>query len=220
MTGEHPGLERLTFDDSQVYTMLCRRETIGVFQLESRAQAELVRNFRLHCFANLTVKIALGRKRAEAALQQFKAQFLARAQANGAPQKIGETVFAQMQAFGSYAFPRATDTERLWMEVATTGVTAQGHLARTVAQTLRAMEVMPSTELSHWPDGTKLRVGEAIIARQRPPAARGVVPFHLLSIPSRILMCAAIRRDNLRHRIAPKVFPAIVRDDHTRSDCR
>jgi len=37
------------------------------------------------------------------------------------------------------AFPRATDTERLWMEVATTGVTAQGHLVQTVAQTLRAM---------------------------------------------------------------------------------
>ncbi|HNT76622.1 MAG TPA: hypothetical protein PKH77_16545 [Anaerolineae bacterium] len=36
------------------------------------------------------------------------------------------------------AFPRATDTERLWMETATTGVTAQGHLVQTVAQTLWA----------------------------------------------------------------------------------
>ena len=52
------------------------------------------------------------------------------------------------------AFPRATDTERLWMEVATTGVT-------------------PIAELSRWPDGTKLRVGGVIIARQRPPTARG-----------------------------------------------
>ncbi len=408
MTGERPDLERLTFDDPRVYDMLCRGETIGVFQLESRAQAELVRNFQPRCFADLTVEIALirpgplqanvvrpylrrrygqepvryvhpslktalaetlgvmifqeqvlkvardlaqftpgqaeqlrrclGRKRAEGTLQQFKAQFFAGAQANGVPQKVSETVFAQMQAFGSYAFPkshaaafavltyhsawlrcyhpaaffagllrhqpmgfysarvivdearrcgiqifgadvqasdvsatadgngirlglatvsgvgesggaqivaareygpftslsdfcqrtrlgrravkalilggafdgwciprrqlvwdlgsametiggppqldivepgtrpafpRATDTERLWMEVTTTGVTAQGHLVQTVAQTLRAMGVTPVTELSHWPEGTKLRVGGVIIARQRPPTARG-----------------------------------------------
>jgi error-prone DNA polymerase len=408
MTGERPELERLTFDDPQVYDMLCRGETIGVFQLESRAQAELVRNFRPRCFADLTVEIALirpgplqanvvrpylrrrygqepvrylhpllkpalaetlgvmifqeqvlkvardlagftpgeaeqlrrclGRKRAEETLQQFKAQFFAGAQANGVSQKIAETVFTQMQAFGSYAFPkshaaafavltyhsawlrcyhpaaffagllrhqpmgfysprvivdearrcgiqifgadvqasdvsataddngirlglatvsgvgesggaqivaareygpftsltdfcqrtrlgrravealilggafdgwhiprrqlvwdlgsametiggppqldivepgtrpafpRATDTERLWMEMATTGMTAQGHLVQTVAKTLRAMGVTPVTELSHWSDGTKLRVGGVIIARQRPPTARG-----------------------------------------------
>ncbi len=408
MTGERPELERLTFDDPAVYDMLCRGETIGVFQLESRAQAELVRNFRPRCFADLTVEIALirpgplqanvvrpylrrrygqepvryvhpllksalaetlgvmifqeqvlkvardlagftpgqaeqlrrclGRKRVEETLQQFKAQFFAGAQANGVPPKVIETVFAQIQAFGSYAFPkshaaafavltyhsawlrcyhpaaffaawlrhqpmgfysprvivdearrcgiqifgadvqasdvaatadgngirlglaavsgvgegggaqivaareygpftsladfcqrtrlgrravealilggafdgwriprrqlvwdlgiametiggppqldivepgtrpafpRATDNERLWMEVATTGVTVQGHLVQTVAQTLRAMGVTPSTELSHWPDGTKLRVGGVIIVRQRPPTARG-----------------------------------------------
>jgi len=408
MTGERPELERLTFDDSAVYDMLCRGETIGVFQLESRAQAELVRNFQPRCFADLTVEIALirpgplqanvvrpylrrrygqepvryvhpllkpalaetlgvmifqeqvlkvardlagftpgeaeqlrrclGRKRAEETLQQFKAQFFAGAKANGVSQKITETVFAQMQAFGSYAFPkshaaafavltyhsawlrcyhpvaffagllrhqpmgfysprvivdearrcgiqifgadvqasdvsatadgngirlglatvsgvgesggtqivaareygpftsltdfcqrtrlgrravealilggafdgwriprrqlvwdlgaametiggppqldivepgtrpafpRATDTERLWMEMATTGVTAQGHLVQTVAQTLRAMGVTPVAELSRWPDGTKLRVGGVISARQRPPTARG-----------------------------------------------
>ncbi|HQI83416.1 MAG TPA: DNA polymerase III subunit alpha [Anaerolineae bacterium] len=408
LTGERPELERLTFDDPAVYEMLCRGETIGVFQLESRAQAELVRNFRPQCFADLTVEIALirpgplqanvvrpylrrrygqepvryvhpllkpalaetlgvmifqeqalkvahdlagftpgeaeqlrrclGRKRAEETLQQFKAQFFAGAQANGVSSKIIETVFTQMQAFGSYAFPkshaaafavltyhsawlrcyhpaaffagllrhqpmgfysprvivdearrcgiqifgadvqasdvsatadgsgirlglatvsgvgesggaqivaareygpftslidfcqrtrlgrravealilggafdgwriprrqlvwdlgaametiggppqldvvepgvrpafpRATDTERLWMEVTTTGVTAQGHLVQTVAQTLRAMGVTPVQELTQWPDGTKLRVGGVIIARQRPPTARG-----------------------------------------------
>ena len=408
MTGTRPELERLTFDDPVVYEMLCRGETIGVFQLESRAQAELVRNFQPRGFADLTAEIALirpgplqanvvrpylrrrygqepvryvhpllkpaleetlgvmifqeqvlkvardlagftpgqaeqlrrclGRKRAEETLQQFKAQFFAGAQANGVTQKIAETVFTQLQAFGSYAFPkshaaafavltyhsawlrcyhpvaffvgllrhqpmgfysarvivdearrcgiqifgvdvqasdvsatadgdgirlglatvsgvgesggaqivaareygpftsltdfcqrtrlgrrtvealilggafdgwaiprrqlvwdlgaamktiggppqldivepgtrpafpRATDTERLWMEMATTGVTSQGHLVQTVAQTLRAMGVTPVAELSHWPDGTKLRVGGVIIARQRPPTARG-----------------------------------------------
>lgn len=59
------------------------------------------------------------------------------------------------------------------MEVAATGVTAQGHLIQTVGQTLRVMGVTPVVELSRWPDGTKLRVGGVIIARQRPPTARG-----------------------------------------------
>jgi len=35
------------------------------------------------------------------------------------------------------------------------------------------MGVTPVTELAQWPDGTKLRVGGVIIARQRPPTARG-----------------------------------------------
>lgn len=71
------------------------------------------------------------------------------------------------------AFSRATDTERLRMELATTGMMAQGHLVQTVAQTLRVMGATPVAELSRWPDGTKLRVGGVIIARQRPPTAGG-----------------------------------------------
>ena len=407
-TGERPALERLTFDDPDVYAMLCRGETIGVFQLESRAQAELVRNFRPQRFTDLVVEIALirpgplqanvvrpylrrrygqesvrylhpllkpaleetlgvmlfqeqvlkvardlagfapgdaeqlrrclGHKRAEVELAGFRERFLAGAKANNVAQKIAETVFTQLQAFGSYAFPkshaaafavltyqsawlrcyhpaaffagllrhqpmgfypprvivddarrcgvtiygadvqasdvratvaeagirlglgtvrgvgdaggaeivaarerggftsladfcqrvplgkraveslvlggafdrwgisrrqllwdvgpvletaggpprldvaepetrpafgRVTETERIWMEVATTGVTAQGHLVQTVAQTLRTLGVTPVQALAQWPDGTKLRVGGVISARQRPPTAGG-----------------------------------------------
>lgn len=54
-----PDLPALRFDDPQVYDMLCRGETIGVFQVESRAQASLIPRFQPRSFADLTIEIAL-----------------------------------------------------------------------------------------------------------------------------------------------------------------
>ena len=55
----HPDLDSLTFDDPNVFDMLCRSETIGVFQLESRAQASLIPRFQPRSFSDLTVQVAL-----------------------------------------------------------------------------------------------------------------------------------------------------------------
>jgi error-prone DNA polymerase len=58
-TGQRPDLNALRFDDSHVYDMICRGETVGVFQVESRAQASLIPRFQPRSFADLTVEIAL-----------------------------------------------------------------------------------------------------------------------------------------------------------------
>lgn len=58
-TGERPALAALRFDDPAVYDMICRGETVGVFQVESRAQASLIPRFQPRSFADLTVEIAL-----------------------------------------------------------------------------------------------------------------------------------------------------------------
>jgi len=54
-----PDLAALTFDDPAVFDMLCRAETIGVFQVESRAQAALIPRFQPRSFTDLTVQVAL-----------------------------------------------------------------------------------------------------------------------------------------------------------------
>lgn len=54
-----PDMDTLTFDDPAVFDMLCRAETIGVFQVESRAQAALIPRFQPRSFADLTVQVAL-----------------------------------------------------------------------------------------------------------------------------------------------------------------
>jgi error-prone DNA polymerase len=59
LTGTRPDLDALTPDDPEVYAMLCRGETVGVFQVESRAQASLIPNFKPTSFADLTIQIAL-----------------------------------------------------------------------------------------------------------------------------------------------------------------
>ena len=58
-TGERPDLDQLPRDDPAVYDMLCRGETVGVFQVESRAQASLIPRFQPRTFADLVVEISL-----------------------------------------------------------------------------------------------------------------------------------------------------------------
>ena len=60
-TGARPALDDLTFDDPAVYEMLCRGETVGIFQVESRAQANLIPQFQPRSFADLVVQISLVR---------------------------------------------------------------------------------------------------------------------------------------------------------------
>ncbi|HJO90557.1 MAG TPA: DNA polymerase III subunit alpha, partial [Anaerolineales bacterium] len=54
-----PELEKLRFDDPDVFDMICRGETIGVFQIESRAQSSLIPRFKPRSLADLTIQVAL-----------------------------------------------------------------------------------------------------------------------------------------------------------------
>lgn len=58
-TGERPSLGGLTPDDPAVYDMLCRGETVGVFQVESRAQSTLIPRFQPRSFEDLVIEISL-----------------------------------------------------------------------------------------------------------------------------------------------------------------
>ena len=58
-TGERPALEQLTPDDPEVYDLICRGETIGLFQIESRAQSTLIPRFQPRSFADLVIEISL-----------------------------------------------------------------------------------------------------------------------------------------------------------------
>jgi error-prone DNA polymerase len=58
-TGQAPELERLTFDDPRVYDLIAGGGTIGVFQVESRAQAQLAPRLKARCFNDLIVSTSL-----------------------------------------------------------------------------------------------------------------------------------------------------------------
>ena len=52
-------LSRLTFDDPAIYQMIAKADTIGVFQVESRAQAQVLPRLRPRSFKDLIVSISL-----------------------------------------------------------------------------------------------------------------------------------------------------------------
>jgi error-prone DNA polymerase len=52
-------LARLPMDDQAVYDMLCKADTIGVFQVESRAQQNTLPRLKPRCFYDLVVEVAL-----------------------------------------------------------------------------------------------------------------------------------------------------------------
>jgi error-prone DNA polymerase len=54
-------LDRLPLDDPAVYAMLQRADTVGCFQVESRAQAQMLPRLRPTCFEDLIVEVALVR---------------------------------------------------------------------------------------------------------------------------------------------------------------
>jgi len=58
-TGIRPDLDDLPPNDPTVFDMLCRGQTIGVFQVESRAQADLIPRFQPRSFADLVIEISL-----------------------------------------------------------------------------------------------------------------------------------------------------------------
>ncbi len=60
-TGQPPPLDRLPLDDAAVYDALCRGDAIGAFQVESRAQSQMLPRLRPRCFADIVVEVAIVR---------------------------------------------------------------------------------------------------------------------------------------------------------------
>ena len=48
-------------DDSEVYDMICRADTVGVFQIESRAQMSMLPRLRPRCYYDLVIEVAIVR---------------------------------------------------------------------------------------------------------------------------------------------------------------
>ncbi len=66
LTGAKPQAEKLTLatvppEDPAVYDMVCRADTIGVFQIESRAQMSMLPRLRPRCFYDLVIEVAIVR---------------------------------------------------------------------------------------------------------------------------------------------------------------
>ncbi|WP_424928649.1 error-prone DNA polymerase [Amaricoccus tamworthensis] len=52
-------LATLPAEDAQVYDMLCRADSLGVFQVESRAQMNFLPRMRPRCFYDLVIEVAI-----------------------------------------------------------------------------------------------------------------------------------------------------------------
>jgi len=57
--GEMPAQEDLPLDDPAIYAMLCRGDSIGCFQVESRAQQQMVHKHQPRVFNDIVVQVAI-----------------------------------------------------------------------------------------------------------------------------------------------------------------
>jgi len=57
--GHIEDLSRIDFNDPQVYDMVCEADTVGVFQIESRAQMQMLPRTRPRSIEDLTVQVAI-----------------------------------------------------------------------------------------------------------------------------------------------------------------
>src|SRR6266566_5016080 len=59
--GKPPDLSRIDFDDPAVYDRICAGDTVGLFQIESRAQIQMLRRTRPRDLGDLAVEVAIVR---------------------------------------------------------------------------------------------------------------------------------------------------------------
>ncbi|MHA1190380.1 MAG: error-prone DNA polymerase, partial [Alphaproteobacteria bacterium] len=59
--GKQLTLASIPAEDPQVYDMICRADTLGVFQIESRAQMTMLPRLRPRCFYDLVIEVAIVR---------------------------------------------------------------------------------------------------------------------------------------------------------------
>jgi DNA polymerase III alpha subunit/intein/homing endonuclease len=59
--GTRPALGELPAEDQRVYDMICRADTIGVFQIESRAQMAMLPRLKPRCYYDLVIEVAIVR---------------------------------------------------------------------------------------------------------------------------------------------------------------
>jgi error-prone DNA polymerase len=59
--GTHHALGELPAEDSRVYDMICRADTIGVFQIESRAQMAMLPRLKPRSYYDLVIEVAIVR---------------------------------------------------------------------------------------------------------------------------------------------------------------
>src|SRR3989454_480414 len=59
--GRPPDLSRIDFNDPAVYDRICRGDTVGLFQIESRAQIQMLRRTRPRSLEDLAVEVAIVR---------------------------------------------------------------------------------------------------------------------------------------------------------------
>ena len=53
-----PDLSRIDFHDEELYDLICSGDTVGIFQIESRAQMQMIRRVRPRNLADLAVEVA------------------------------------------------------------------------------------------------------------------------------------------------------------------
>jgi len=59
--GKSLSLATIPAEDSSVYDMICKADTVGVFQIESRAQMSMLPRLRPRCFYDLVIEVAIVR---------------------------------------------------------------------------------------------------------------------------------------------------------------
>jgi len=59
--GEAPDLSRIDFEDEAIYDRICSGDTVGLFQIESRAQIQMLRRTRPRNLEDLSVQVAIVR---------------------------------------------------------------------------------------------------------------------------------------------------------------
>src|SRR6266550_3437108 len=96
-TGTAPDLSRINFEDPAIYDRICTGDTIGLFQIESRAQIQMIRRSRPRNLEDLAVEVAIVRP----------GPIVGGAVNPYVRRREEQRVFTQVIAFSEFGFPKS-----------------------------------------------------------------------------------------------------------------
>jgi error-prone DNA polymerase len=122
--GHVPDLGRIDHELPEIYESICAGDTMGIFQIESRAQVQSLPRIQPRTLEDLAVQVAcavagftpgkadqlrraMSRKRSKEAMEQLAEPFFEGARERGLSREAANVAWEKMAAFASFGFPKS-----------------------------------------------------------------------------------------------------------------
>ncbi|MCL4110404.1 UNVERIFIED_CONTAM: hypothetical protein GTU68_006624 [Idotea baltica] len=182
--------------DPAVYDMMCAADTVGVFQIESRAQMSMLPRLRPHCFYDLVIEVAIVRpgpiqgdmvhpylrRRSgeepvdypDPAVRINRRDALWKAMPSKTDMPLFQEVSGTVAEEQNPELPELSARDDVVLDYSTAGLSVKKHPVSFLRDQLKELRAITSADLADHPVDRRVKVAGLVLMRQRPQTAAGI----------------------------------------------